>query len=178
MQPKVVAGLMVLVLAILTMPILNLAERTRVQGEINDTLTLSNKHILKDRESLLKMLNDQVNDIVGEGANPEVILYQYRGSVPVQDLANPAKVPNTDGVVKRGSYYEVSALVARVFWVQTKLIGTVRDVDGYPVGSCYFCEDDARAQRVLFVDGQALGLAYTNPPGDLDFVQNPAILFD
>ncbi len=178
MQTKIVGVLMIVAAAIVVLPILNLAERTRVQGKVNELLTQQNLHAYHDRELIQGMLDSEIRAIIGEDADMEVIMYHYQGMVPVADIEKPERVPSLEGIKKSAAYFEVSALVARVFWVQTKLIGTMRDPDGYPVGSCYFCEDDARAQRIVFVPAQKMGVAYTRPPGDLDFVQDPSMLFD
>ncbi len=178
MQTKIVGALMIAAIAIMVLPILNLAEKTRVQGKVNELLTQQNIHVFHDRERVQEMLDADLRSIVGEDANMEVIMYHYQGMVPVADIAKPEKVPSLEGITKSAAYFEVSALVARVFWVQTKLVGTMRDPDGYPIGKCYFCADDARAQRVVFVPAQKMGMSYTRPPGDLDFVQDPSILFD
>lgn len=177
MQTKIVGVLMILAVAIMVLPILNLAERTSVQGKLNDLLTQQNIHVYEDRERTENMINVEVLKIVGEEAQMETILYHYEGTVPMADLEKPEDVPSLEGIKRTAAYFDVSALVVRVFWVQTKLTGTIRDPDGYPVGSCYFCEDDARAQRVVFVPRGKMGMAYVKPPGDLDFVQNPALLF-
>jgi hypothetical protein len=171
MQTKIVGLLMVGVVALMVLPILNLAERTSVQGRLNELLTQQNIHVFHDRDVVMKMLQDDILEIVGDDAKMEIILYHYQGTVP-------GDVPALEGIKRTAAYFDVSALVARVFWVQTKLVGTVRDADGYPIGRCYFCEDDARAQRVVFVPPNKMGNAYTRPPGDLDFVQDPSLLFD
>lgn len=178
MQTKITGALMLGALALLVLPIMNLAETTRVEGAVNDLLTLSNEHLFSDREKVQGMLTDAVLELVGEEANPEVILYHYRGTVPAAAVADPSRVPSTAGIKKTPGYFEVSALVARAYWVQTKTIGSVRDADGRPIGKCYFCSDDQMIQRVLFVRPEAIGTAFGSPPGDLDFVQNPEILFE
>lgn len=178
MQTKIVGALMIAALALLILPIINLAETTRVQGAVNDLLTLSNEHLFTDRERVEKMVTEAVVDIVGEDANPEVILYHYQGTVPAAAVSDPGSVPSTAGIRKTPGYYEVSALIARAFWVQTKTFGSIRDVDGNVTGSCYFCADDQRIERVLFVRPEAMGTGFVRPPGDLDFVQNPELLFD
>jgi len=178
MQTKIVGVLMIAALALLVLPIMNLAEHTRVEGRVNELLTLSNEHILKDRDRVQQMVEDEVFGIVGEDANPEVILYHYQGTVPAAAVADPSSVPNTSGIKKTGGYYDVSALVARVYWVQKKTFGSIRDGDGNVTGKCYFCDDDAMTQRVLFVRPEAVGAAFSRPPGDLDFVQNPELLFN
>lgn len=178
MQTKIVGALMIAAIAIMVLPILNTAEKTRVQGKVNELLTQQNIHAYHDRERVQGMLDAEIRAIVGEDANMEVIMYHYQGMVPAADIEKPEDVPSLEGIKKSAAYYEVSALVARVFWVQTKLIGTMRDPDGYPIGSCYFCEDDARAQRIVFVPPEKMGMSYTRPPGDLDFVQDPSMLFE
>ena len=178
MQTKIVAALMVGFVALMVVPILNLAERTSVQGRLNELLTQQNTHIFNNRQTVMDILTKDITDIVGEDAKLEIIMYHYTGTVPMADLEHPEDVPGLEGITRTAAYFEVSALVARVFWVQKKLRGTIRDPDGYPIGSCYYCEDDARAQRVVFVPANKMDVAFARPPGDLDFVQNPALLFD
>jgi|GEM_PF-5917507 len=178
MQTKIVGVLMILACAIMVLPILNLAQRTSVQGKLNELLTQQNIHAYHDKERIETMLNAAILDIVGEDARMETILYHYQGMVPMSALKDPSDVPSLEGIKKTAAYFEVSALVVRTFWIQKKLVGTMRDPDGYPIGRCYFCDDDARAQRVVFVPAYKMGNAYTRPPGDLDFVQDPSLLFD
>ncbi len=178
MQTKIVGALMILAIGMMVLPILNLAERTSVQGKLNDLLTQQNLHIYHDRETVENMLEKDILAVVGEDAQMELILYHYEGTIPMANLENPEDVPPLEGIKRNAAYLEVSALVVRAFWVQTKLRGTLRDPDGYPIGTCYFCEDDARAQRVVFVPRRKMGMSYVKPPGDLDFVENPSLLFD
>lgn len=176
--PKLVAALMVLCLAALVVPILNMVEKTKVQGVLNDYLTTSNAHILGNKKGVEDYLYDNIEAIVGTDKNSEIIMYSYQGTVPIEVIPDPSKVPNLPGIRKHAGYYEVSALVTRAYWVQKKLVADKLDNDGNPIGRCVYCEADALAERILFVPADKLGHNYRPPGSDLSFVQDPGLLFE
>ncbi len=175
--PKVVAVLMILAVAAVVVPILNLVETTKVQGMLNDYLTQGNIHIIKDKKQVEDYLYTETEAIVGTDANMEVIMYTYRGTVPADAVADPSRVPNLPGIKKNAGYFQVSALVVRIYWVQKKLVADKLDEDGDPMGRCFYCGADALAEKVLFVPEERLGSAYRPATADLEFVQDPALLF-
>lgn len=178
MQTKIVGVLMILAVAACVLPVLNLVERTSVQGKINDLLTQQNIHAYHDQQQIQEMVEREVLEIVGEDANMEVILYHYTGTVPKAQVPEDINVPSLPGIRNTAAYYEVSALVARVFWLQTKLWGQNVDTDGNPIGTCYLCPEDARAQRIVFVPEDKMGQAYLRPASDVDFVKDPVLLLE
>jgi len=175
--PKVVAILMILAVAALVVPILNLVEKTKVQGIVNDYLTLQNGHILKEKKVVEDYLYDTIEETIGTDKDAEVIMYAYQGSIPFSLVSEPGKIPNIDGIKKQTGYYQVSALVTRVYWVQQKLIADKLDPDGNPIGKCFMCNADTMIDRVLFIPNERLGTAYRPASSDLDFVQDPSLLF-
>ena len=176
--PKIVAILMLASLAAVVVPILNMVETTKVQGVLNEYLTQGNEHILGNRKQIEDYLYESVEAIVGTDKNAEVIMYAYSGTIPVELVPNPNKVPNLSGIKKHPGYYEVSALITRVYWVQKKLVADKIDDDGNPVGKCVYCASDALAERILFVPAQRLGYSYRPPSSDLEFMQDPGLLFE
>jgi len=177
-QTKIVGLLFILGLVAAGIPIVNLAERTRVQGIVNDYLTQANAHILKDKKQVEDFLYDKIAETVGDDATLEIIQYQFEGLIPANAVADPGAIPNLPGIERRSGYYQVSALITRVYWAQRKLMGERRDEDGNFVGRCYLCPSDTRAERVLFVPAEYLANMYMRAPGDLDFAKHPELLFD
>jgi len=169
---------MILALAAIVVPILNLVEATQVQGVLNDYLTQSNAHIIADKKQVEDYLYSEIEARVGTDADMEVIMYAYSGTIPTDTVADPSRIPNLPGIKKNAGYYQVSALVVRVYWVQKKLVADKLDEDGEPMGRCFYCGADALAERVLFVQQHQFGDAYRPPTADLEFVQDPALLFD
>ncbi len=176
--PKIVAVLMVLALVAVAVPILNMVERTKVQGVLNEYFTGQNAHILADKKQVEDYLYTTIEAIVGEEADMEAIMYAYSGTVPLDLIDDPSRVPSLPGINKSAGYYEVSAMVVRVYWVQKKLIAQKLDDDGNAVGKCFYCPADALAERVLFVPREKLGDSYRPPTGDLEFVKDPGLLFE
>lgn len=176
--PKVVALLMVLAVAATVVPIMNVVEATKVQGVLNDYLTQQNAHILYDKKQIEDYFYDTIEPIVGEGADMEVIMYAYQSTVPTDVVEDPSRIPNLPGIKKSAGYYEVSALIVRVYWVQKKLVADKFSDDGVPMGKCFYCEKDALAERILFVQREKLGDAYRPPTSDLEFVRDPWLLFE
>ena len=169
---------MILALAAIVVPILNLVEATQVQGALNDYLTQSNAHIVADKKKVEDDLYTEIEKIVGTEADMEVIMYAYNGTVPIDTIADPSRIPNLPGITKSAGYYQVSALVVRVYWVQKKLVADKLDENGEPMGRCFYCGADALSEKVLFVPKDQLGNAHRPPTADLEFVQDPALLFE
>jgi hypothetical protein len=161
-QTKIIFLLFVIACIAGAAPAVNLAERVKVQGALNEYLTLSNAHMLSDRMALEKYLRDQAKQVVGDENRVDVFLYRVSARVPLDKVQKPDQIPAVAGVSKNAGYVEVSALVTRVWWSQRQWwIGQDKDV---------------YAQKILYITADKLGPEYPRPPNDIDFMKNPALL--
>jgi hypothetical protein len=155
----VLVGLLVLGFSVAN----NFVEKSKVIGLLNDTLSQGNVHAIHDLESTKKALEDGIIAKVGADREVEVYLYHFEPEVRISDLKKPDAYPKLAGVTKVGDYLTVSTLVARAWWVQKEF---------------WYKEKDVHVTKFLILPPGRVGPAYGQPPGDLDFVMDPAIIID
>jgi hypothetical protein len=141
----------------------NFVEKTKVVGLLNDTLSQGNVHAISDLEATKKALEEGIEGKVGSGKEVEVYLYHFQPEIRISDLKHPDSIPRLGGVTRVGDYVTVSTLVARAWWVQKEF---------------YYKEKDVHVTKFLILPADRVGPAYGQPPGDLDFVMDPAMIID
>ena len=162
-QEKLVIVVLVIGLVLGFSVVMNFVEKTKVIGVLNDSLSQGNTHALNDQAAAKKALEEQITGKVGTGKEVEVYLYHFEPQILIQDLAKPDSYPKLGGVTRVGDYLSVSTLVARAWWVQKKF---------------FYEEKDVFVTKFLILPADKVGPAYGPPPGDLDFVIDPAMIID
>ncbi len=140
----------------------NFVEKSKVIGLLNDHLSQGNVHVLHDQQATKKTLEDAIIAKIGD-KDVEVYLYHFQPEIRLSDLRNPDSYPRLGGVTKVGDYLSVSTLVARAWWVQKQF---------------FYKDQDVHVTKFLILPPERIGPAYGPPPGDLDFVGEPAVIID
>ncbi|GEM_PF-3474729 len=143
--------------------VMNFVEQSKVIGLLNDHLSQGNVHVLADQQATKKYLEEAIVEKIGDGKDVEIYLYHFTPEIRISDLRKPDSYPKLGGVTKVGDYLTVSTLVARAWWVQKEF---------------FYKEKDVHVTKFLILPSDRVGPAYGQPPGDLDFVVDPAIIID
>ncbi len=162
-QEKAIVAVMIAVLVLGFSVANNFVEKSKVIGVLNEHLSQGNVHAIGDQQKTKKALEEAIVGKIGDGKDVEVYMYHFQPEIRISDLKRPDAYPKLGGVTKVGEYLTVSTLVARAWWVQKEF---------------FYKEKDVHVTKFLILPAGRVGPAYGQPPGDLDFVLDPAIIID
>lgn len=141
----------------------NFVELNRVDSAVGEVINPANGHVFHDRKLIEERVRRAVEGVTGSDADVEIELYAFSPRIPLDAIARPDAIPSLPGVERGPGFVKVSSLACRVWWRQKVL---------------WYKDKDVHIKRFAIVTPDRLGYSYGAPPGDSDFVADPAMVLD